>query len=491
MKKIYKYIIVFAMLMIGMLIHCNNVEASTVTLTKSKTVNQGESVTITASVTSGSWNLVLEGAGQSKKLVGNTETEANETASTSITFTASNVGTYKFTLKGDVTDYVTDLTEDINQETIITVKAPEPPKQEDNTNQGGTTNPPANDNNNNTSNGSGTSGNNTSTGNGTSNNTGSSGSGSGTTNQQPEQKPEQKPVEKPAEKSSNNKLKNLGIRPNDFSGFKANTTKYNVSVPNDVSEVEVYAEAQDSKATISGTGKMQLQVGSNQAKVVCTAEDGTTKTYVINITRKEVEKTVEEPPVQEEPEVVEEPEETEPEEEEKEELPQVIMGLSKLEAIGKTAEGKDVQIELSPAFDENTQEYVMAVPLSVVDIVINAVAVDGDAKIEVMGNKNLVEGENIITVIVKIGENTKVYEIKVNKVAVEESFLSQELIMQLAVIAAVITIIIVAIIAIIIMIAKNSKKEKPAPRRAMSSEEIINGILEREAQQAKDENKTE
>ena len=487
MKKIYKYIIVFAILMVGMLINCNNVEASTVNLTKSKTVNQGDSVTITASVTAGSWNLVLEGAGQSKKLVGNTEEEANANASTSITFTASTVGTYKFTLKGDVTDYVTDLTDDINQETVITVKAPEPPKQEENTNQGGTTNPPANDNNNNTSNGSGSSDNNTSTGNGTSNNTGSSGSGSGTTTE----KPEQKPVEKPVEKSSNNKLKNLGIRPNDFTGFKANTTKYNVSVPNDVKEVEVYAEAQDSKATISGTGKMQLQVGSNQAKVVCTAEDGTTKTYVINITRKEVEEPVEEKPVEEDPEVVEEPEETEPEEKEDEQLPQVIMGLSKLEAIGKTVEGKDVAIELSPAFDENTQEYVMAVPLSVVDIEINAVAVDGDAKIEVMGNKNLVEGENIITVIVKIGENTKVYEIKVNKVAVEESFLSQELIMQLAVIAAVITLVLVAIIAIIIMIAKNSKKEKPAPRRAMSSEEIINGILEREAQQEKDTNKTE
>ena len=166
------------------------------------------------------------------------------------------------------------------------------------------------------------------------------------------------------------------------------------------------------------------------------------------------------------------------------------MGLSKLEAIGKTSEGKDIQIELSPAFDENTQEYVMAVPLSVEDIAINAVAVNGNARIEVMGNKNLVEGENLITVIVKIGQNTKVYEIKVNKVAVEEGFLSEELIMQLGVIAAVITIIIVAITVIIIMIVKNSKKEK-APRRAMSSQEIINGILEREAQQAKDENKTE
>ena len=88
-----------------------------------------------------------------------------------------------------------------------------------------------------------------------------------------------------------------------------------------------------------------------------------------------------------------------------------------------------------------------------------------------MGNKDLVAGENIVTVIVKIGENTKVYEIKVNKVEVESSFLSQELIMQLAVIAAIITIVIVAIIAIIVMIVKNSKKDN-APRRAKARRAI-------------------
>lgn len=469
MKKTYKYIIVFAMLMIGMLINCNNVEASTVTLTKSKTVKQGDSVTITANVTAGSWNLILEGAGQSKKLVGNTEEEANATASTSITFTASTVGTYKFTLKGDVTDYVTELTDDISQETVITVKAPEPPKQEEDTNQGGTTTPPADDTTNKPS-GEDTGSNNTTGGNDTSNNTGSSGNGSdGATNQQPEPKP--------VEKSSNNKLKNLGIKPNDFSGFKSGTTKYNVSVPNEVTEVEVYAEAQDSKATISGTGKMQLEVGNNQAKVICTAEDGTTKTYIINITRKEVEKVVEEEPEVQEP---EEKETTEPqieEETEKEEVPQIIIGLSKLELLGKDAEGKTVEVELSPSFDENVQEYILTVPLNVVDVAVNAEATDGEAKIEVMGNEDLVVGENIITVIVKIGDNTKVYEIKVNKVEVESSFLSQELIMQLAVVAAVITIILVAIITIIVMIIRNSKKDdKPKrakARRALEDTESI------------------
>lgn len=275
------------------------------------------------------------------------------------------------------------------------------------------------------------------------------------------------------EKSSNNKLKNLGIKPNDFSGFKSNTTKYNVTVPNSVAEVEVYATAQDSKATISGTGKMKLDVGSNQAKVICTAEDGTTKTYVINITRKsQEEEKQEQQPEEKDPEEVL-PTENEPIEEIEEdpvETNQITIGLSKLEAIGKNEKGENVEVELTPTFDENQQEYLLTVPLSVVDVEINATATDGEAKIEVMGNKSLVEGENIITVIVKIEENTKVYEIKVNKVEMETSFLSQELIMQLAVIAAIITIVLVAIIVIIVMIVRNSKKGK-------SVTEISNEIL--------------
>ena len=56
------------------------------------------------------------------------------------------------------------------------------------------------------------------------------------------------------QESSNANLSNLGIRPNDFSGFTPGTTTYNVTVPEDVESVEVYAAAQDSGATISGTG---------------------------------------------------------------------------------------------------------------------------------------------------------------------------------------------------------------------------------------------
>ena len=92
---------------------------------------------------------------------------------------------------------------------------------------------------------------------------------------------------KTSTKSNNTNLSNLGIKPNDFTGFKTNKTSYDVTVPNDVEKVTVYATAQDKKASIKGNGTQKLNVGKNTLNVVVTAEDGTTKTYTINVTREE------------------------------------------------------------------------------------------------------------------------------------------------------------------------------------------------------------
>ena len=85
-------------------------------------------------------------------------------------------------------------------------------------------------------------------------------------------------------------LKNLGIKPNDFSGFKKATTSYNVEVPKSVEKISIYATPTDSKATVSGTGSKELKIGKNTFNIKVTAEDKkTTKTYTLNITRKKEE----------------------------------------------------------------------------------------------------------------------------------------------------------------------------------------------------------
>lgn len=291
-----------------------------------------------------------------------------------------------------------------------------------------------------------------------------------------EEKPVEQPkVEKPAqkepEKSSNNKLKMLGIKPNDFRNFKPTTTTYYITVPYEVSEVNVYADKAEDSQTITGTGDVELKEGKNTVRVVCTAEDGTTKTYTMYITR---EAEVVEEPEEEEPQEPETPVQEEPKAEETETTGEEdttgatdssaqdkVLGITGLNIVAKTEEGKELLPELSPSFSENTYEYMVAVPLTAKDVEVTVQAQEGTPTVEVMGNKQLAEGENLVTVIVKLGEDTKVYQINVIKSEqITETVLSSEIIMQLAVIAAVATAIIVGIVAIIIMIVKSKKKGK-------------------------------
>lgn len=89
-------------------------------------------------------------------------------------------------------------------------------------------------------------------------------------------------------KSSNANLKNLGINPNDFKGFRANKTSYDITVDDEITDIEVYATTQDAKAELEGTGEYELSEGLNKILVKVIAEDGTEKTYTLNITKNKV-----------------------------------------------------------------------------------------------------------------------------------------------------------------------------------------------------------
>jgi len=189
-------------------------------------------------------------------------------------------------------------------------------------------------------------------------------------------------------KSSNSNLANLGIEPNDFSGFKSGTTDYYVTVPNEVSSINVYAKKAEEVQTISGTGNKSLEVGTNKCSVTVTAEDGTQKTYNIYVTRKvEETETV--------PNVVEEPEE--------------ILKLSSLEVKNAT---------ITPSFTPDVYEYEVELADATIEkLDILATANIENASIEVTGNENFMEGENTVTIVLKSEDGTKAatYTITVTK----------------------------------------------------------------------------
>lgn len=235
-----------------------------------------------------------------------------------------------------------------------------------------------------------------------------------------------------SKKSSNANLSNLGITPNDFKGFKAQTTSYNVTVPTDVESVTIYANAQDSKAKITGVGKQNLQTGENKFDVIVTAEDGTTKTYTLNITRDTSSQNTENVPEK-----------------------YTGDGLASLNI---------ENLELNPKFDTQKYEYTVKYFGEKEKLDINATATDPYYIVEITGNEKLVEGENIINILVSDpdGNNVATYQITVKKALVDEEAIAkekQEQTKRMVIIGGGIALVIIVIIVIIVIVKKRRKRD--------------------------------
>lgn len=200
-----------------------------------------------------------------------------------------------------------------------------------------------------------------------------------------------------AKKSNNANLSNLGIKPCDFSGFKPGNTSYSVTVPNNTASVEVYANAQSSSAKVSGTGTKSLETGKNKIDVVVTAEDGTKKTYTINITRKE-------------------------ESESNTEMVQERYSGDGLAAL------KIGDLTLSPSFDTTIYEYSVKYIGDDTKLDITATATDPYYTVAIVGNEDLKEGENIINILVSDpdDENVAIYQVTVDKSLVDEEAVARQ-----------------------------------------------------------------
>lgn len=81
---------------------------------------------------------------------------------------------------------------------------------------------------------------------------------------------------------------------------------------------------------------------------------------------------------------------------------------------------KELQIDvegMTPEFDKNTTEYYLVVNLSIEEIEVTAIPQDNKAKVSVIGNNDLQEGENKININVTAEDGTiKTYYIYVTKV---------------------------------------------------------------------------
>lgn len=179
-------------------------------------------------------------------------------------------------------------------------------------------------------------------------------------------------------KSDNANLKSLVVENFDIiPNFSSDVTEYTLDVTSEVTELSIKAEPEDSKATVTIKGEKELKEGENTVIISVDAEDGTTKLYEIKVTKKE----------------------------------ETVFGLTSLKI-------KDANIEFKP----DVYNYSINVKSDVDILEIQAVASEEGATVEITGNEELKEGENIITIIVssKDGEKKATYQIKATKEAVEE-----------------------------------------------------------------------
>ena len=82
--------------------------------------------------------------------------------------------------------------------------------------------------------------------------------------------------------SSNNNLSNLQIDGYSLSPEFSNSVKeYSVEVPNGTEKVVINATKEDSTASVSGIGEVDVNEGVNKIELKVTAENGNVNTYII------------------------------------------------------------------------------------------------------------------------------------------------------------------------------------------------------------------
>lgn len=317
MKKIIKLLLEFIFLLIFMFLFSGNVKAATVSLSVNKTsVEVGDTIKVTVNVTAAQWKLDIIADGTTISSSSELDNyKSNITKSFSGSYKATKEGSVTFKLSGDITD-VNQTNSSINETKTVTVKAK--------SSSGGSSS-------NTSSSGSGSSSSSSSTGTTkpqepsftTVNETvyatssvnvrssystsssviGSLNKGDSVTrigkgsNGWSKVKYNNKTAyisssylstEKPEESNEKN-LKSLTID-GDYKltpEFDKNVTEYTLSVGSDVESIKINAKAVDNNAKVEIKGNDKLLMGENTVEIKVTAEDGTVRTYKINVTRGE------------------------------------------------------------------------------------------------------------------------------------------------------------------------------------------------------------
>lgn len=333
LKKIMFIIIMNAFIILLLTIKSN---AASLSITTSKsTVAPGESFTVTVKLNNGAGYVTSEG-----------QTQWLDNSSFSYTKTAGSSGSVTVSASGTAADYTTEKDQKVSASKTVTIVQP-------------------------TSNSSG------------------NGSGSGSSSNKPTTttKP---PVE--VKKSTDNTLSALSIEGGQISPeFNKDVKEYALKVPYEVTELNVTAKPNDSKAKAEIIGNKDLQEGENILTVRVTAEDGSVADYAVKVTRA-----------------------------------RIPLALKSLVIKYENENGELIETALNPVFSFDVLEYSLEeMEYWVKELSVEALPNIEGANIDVQGADSLQAGENTITITAKIsaevaeGEEPKeeiiTYTIKFNR----------------------------------------------------------------------------
>ena len=358
-KNILKGFVIITIIIVTMILLTTVSHASLLSISTSKSsASPGEVFIVTVTLNGGAGQIsasTSNGSGSGAEWLDN--------SSFSFSCTAGSSGTVTISASGVAADYTTEADENLSASKSVTIEVPTPVTPPSSS---GTTN-----------------------GNGNSN----SGSSNGSGNSKPATNPStniQKPTTNTNEttKSSNSNLASLAVTEGVLTPeFNASIKEYIISVPNEITKLNISAVPEDSKATVSITGNEELQLGENNIEITVTAEDGSKSVYKILATRNQEE-----------------------------------LGLQTLTLSYIDENGKKVVLELTPEFIANIYEYNVekSIPNFVKTLEIEALANRENANIEITGNEELKSGKNEITIKVTLTneeglEEQKTYKVIVNK----------------------------------------------------------------------------
>lgn len=157
--------------------------------------------------------------------------------------------------------------------------------------------------------------------------------------------------------------------------FQSDIYKYDLTISNAINDIEVLGVSENPNAKIEITGNTGLKEGQNLIRVKVISEDETqTKEYIITVTK-----------------------------------------TANLELANTNLETLAIQNALlTPAFDNHITQYDTEVSNELTKLNLLAIPENEKAKVQISGNENLQEGNNIITVVVTAANGITKREYRIN-----------------------------------------------------------------------------